>query len=265
MHYVDSHAHLYFDRFDEDRSEVLARAREAGFVHVINVGIDVATSEAAIQLALENPGFCYASAGLHPNDTAHEPDELASILGQLEKLIEQHRDVVCAYGEIGLDYYWDHSPPEKQAVAFRAQLDLAEKHDLPVIIHCRDAMADTLPIVEEYGSRTRGVFHCFSGNAEEAKRSVELGWHVSFAGNVTFPKAPELREAAAVVPPDRLLLETDAPFLSPQAVRGQRNEPVHSLHTLEVLAETIGMSPEDLGAQTTANSCRLFRLPGTSD
>lgn len=258
--YIDSHCHLYFDRFDEDRGEVIERARAAGFLHVMNIGIDVPTSQAAVALADEYPGFCYASVGLHPTDTEVEESELASILAQLEAIADENPAAVRAWGEIGMDYYWDKATPEKQDRAFRAQLDIAVRRDLPVIIHCRDAMEDTLAVVAEYRDKVRGVFHCFCGNGEDARRAVELGWHVSFAGNVTFPKAGDLREAALATPPDRMLLETDAPFLAPQPVRGKRNEPVHSLHTLEALAKLHEMDSEELGKITTRNTQALFGI-----
>lgn len=258
--YVDSHAHLYFDKFDEDRAAVIERAREQGFVHIINVGTDATTSRAAIALAEEYPGFCYASVGLHPTDTAVTEDELAALIIDFEGLLDTHADRVCAIGEIGLDYYWDRATPEEQDRAFRVQMELAARRELPVIIHCRDALEDTFAIVREYEGRVTGVFHCFGGGAEDARQALDLGWHVSFAGNVTFPKATNLQEAAAVVPPEKMLLETDAPFLAPQAVRGKRNESVYSLHTLEYLAELHGVGRDRLGEITTANARRLFPL-----
>ncbi|MEM7260726.1 MAG: TatD family hydrolase [Planctomycetota bacterium] len=256
--YIDSHAHLYFDRFDEDRDEVLARAREAGFRHIINVSIDLESCRAAIALATENPGFCYATIGLHPTETEISDDALESMVSTFTELQKQHRSSIVAVGEIGFDFYWDKATPERQELAFRRQLRLAEELSLPVIIHCRDAWPKTLEVVAEYADRVPGVFHCFGGTPEEATRAVELGWYVSFAGNVSFPKAQDLRDAAAVVPIDRLLLETDAPFLAAQPVRGKRNEPVYALHTAATLAEIHGRSVEELGARTTENAERLF-------
>lgn len=258
--YIDSHAHLYFDRFDGDRDAVIARAREAGFVAVINVGTDVRSSQLAIELAQTHPGFCHAAVGLHPNETTQSNLPLEETLAALERLADSHRREVCAWGEVGLDYYWDAATPEEQARSFRLQLEIAERRNLPVIIHCRDAMEDTLAIVEDYRGRVRGVFHCFAGDAEQVARVVTLGWWISFAGNVTFPKAGELREAALAVPTDRLLLETDSPFLSPQPHRGQRCEPAYSLHTLRVLAELRGIDVAELGAATTHNARQLFGL-----
>ena len=260
--FIDSHAHLYFDKFDADRSAVIARAKERGFVHIINIGTDPETSRAAIALATDYPGFCYATVGLHPTDAEMPAEKLAEVIRDFEGLLDAHADCVCAVGEIGLDYYWDRATPEAQDRAFRAQMDLAERRQLPVVIHCRDAMDDTLVVVREYEGRVTGVFHCFGSGAEDAKKALDLGWYVSFAGNVTFPKATELHEAAAVVPVEKLLLETDAPFLAPQPVRGKRNESAYSLHTLDYLANVHGMERDALGAITTANTRRLFPLLG---
>ncbi|MEM7167760.1 MAG: TatD family hydrolase [Planctomycetota bacterium] len=262
--FIDSHAHLYFEKFDDDRADVIARARESGFVNIINVGTDATTSRAAIALADEYPGFCYASVGLHPTDAAVSAAQLDELIADFEGLLDTHADRVCAIGETGLDYYWDRATPEDQHRAFRAQMELAARRQLPVIIHCRDAngsrtaMQETLDIVRDYSGRVTGVFHCFGGSAADAQSALDLGWHVSFAGNVTFPKAKDLQDAAAIVPTDRLLLETDAPFLAPQPVRGKRNESAYSLHTLEYLANMHGIDRDQLGAITTANARRLF-------
>lgn len=257
---IDTHAHLYNTVFDPDREAVLARARAAGFTRVINIGTDLTTSRQAVEMARAHPGFLYATVGLHPTDTALSEGDLAACLEGLEQLATENRNVVRAIGEIGLDYYWDRSPPDAQQRAFRAQLALAARLDLPVVIHCREALADTLAMVAEHAPELRGVFHCFGGEARDAERAVELGWHVSFAGNVTYPKAVALREAASAVPVERLLLETDAPFLAPQPVRGKRCEPAHALHTLAALASLRGLPAEALAELTTRSAEQLFGL-----
>lgn len=257
---IDSHAHLYFDRFDDDRPQVIERAREAGFVAIINIGIDVDTSKAVIALAHEYPGFCHAVVGLHPNSSALEDRALATTLATIEELATSESKVVVGIGEIGLDYHWDDATPQQQERAFVAQLDIARRLGLPVVIHCREAWSDTLDVIDNDGDGVRGVFHCFSGTVAEAKRAIDLGWCVSFAGNVTYPKATGLREAAAVVPLDRLLLETDSPFLAPQPQRGKRNEPLHSLHTADDLAKVHSTDRKTILEATTATSRRLFRL-----
>lgn len=257
---IDSHAHLYFDRFDEDRDQVINRAKEAGFTGVINIGIDVETSSKVIDLAKKYPGFCHAAVGLHPTHSNLDEEDLMQTLATLESFCIENKNEVVAFGEIGLDYYWKDVPPEIQDRAFRKQLELARKLDLPVVIHCRDAWSDTLEVISEAGHGLTGVFHCFGGKVEEARRALDLGWYLSFAGNVTYPKAEELREAAQVVPSDRLLLETDSPFLAPQQVRGKRNEPAFALHTAEILAKVRKEGLNQLIETTTANSRKLFRL-----
>ncbi len=259
--YIDTHAHLYFDRFDEDRGAMIQRAQDAGFARIINVSIDVESCRAAIDLGRQYPGLCYASVGLHPTETEISDAELEEVVATLKGMADDAPEIVVAVGEIGFDYYWDKATPARQEVAFRRQLALAEELGLPVIIHCRDAWADTLAVIADVSDRVPGVFHCFGGTVEEAKRALELGWYVSFAGNVSFPKAQNLRDAAEIVPLDRLLLETDAPFLAPQPVRGKRNESAFALHTAATLAEIHGTTVEALGAATTANAERLFPFP----
>ncbi|MAJ28662.1 hypothetical protein CBD41_04445 [bacterium TMED181] len=266
---IDSHAHLYFDRFDEDREEVIQRARESGFVGIINIGIDIETSQRVVELAVEYPHFCHAAVGLHPTHCLLDEPEYQKTLSDLENLCLNHPQQVVAIGEIGLDYYWKDVPPEIQERAFRDQLDLARKVDRPVVIHCRDAWPDTLDVIADAGDGIVGVFHCFGGTPKEAERALDLGWYISFAGNVTYPKAEALREAALVVPDNRLLLETDSPFLAPQQVRGKRNEPAYALHTAETLAKVRKQGLRELLENTTANSRRLFRLktgePGSEE
>jgi len=257
---IDSHAHLYFDRFNDDRDEVIQRAKDAGFVAIINIAVDEQTSVQVIDLARQNPGFCHAVVGVHPTHSGMPASELAATLAAIEALCDEHPQQVVGIGEIGLDYYWKDVSPEDQERAFIAQLDIARRRNLPVVIHCREAWPDTLAVIEKHGAGVIGVFHCFGGTVEEARRALDLGWYVSFAGNVTYPKAQDLRDAAAIVPLDRLLLETDSPFLAPQPKRGKRNEPVHSLHTADQLAKVHGTDRKTVLEATTANSKKLFRL-----
>lgn len=253
---IDSHAHLDFDAFDPDRAEVLARAREAGVEAIVDVGIDVASSRAAADLARSHPGL-FASAGIHPTSkVAHEEAALAGI----EALAREHPRRVVAVGEIGLDYYWKDVVPEVQRPRLERQLDLAAGLGLPVIIHCRDALDDLLSLLGSRPTLPAGVFHCFAGGPRDAQRVIALGFHVSFAGNVTYPKAKALQDAARAVPLGRLLLETDAPFLAPQARRGKRNEPAFARHTLEFLAALKGVGSAELESATTEAAVRLFAL-----
>ena len=255
---IDSHAHLYFDRFDADRERVIERAVLAGVEQIINIGIDVPTSELAVAAARERPGL-FAAVGIHPTSPI---DDVTAVVEQVALLAEA-RDFVVAIGEIGLDYYWKDVPPEAQKAKLSAQLDLALTCQLPVIFHCREALDDLFAVLEGRAELPPGVFHCFSGGEAEASRALELGFHVSFAGNVTYPKAKALQAAARVVPSDRLLLETDAPFLAPQARRGKRNEPSYVAHTCAFLEELKGLDPGTLAPQTTATTRALFGLPAS--
>ena len=261
-HAIDTHAHLYRKEFDSDRAAVIERARTRGFLHVINIGCDVESSKKCIDLAHEYPGFCYATVGLHPNEATMSPSELDSVVQALEVMVAEHDDVVRAIGEIGLDTFRDWAPIEDQERAFIAQLDLARRTQRPVVIHCREAWPRTLEIIAAEGAGVTGVFHCFGGTPAEAVRAIELDWYVSFAGNVSYPKAQNLRDAAKEVPLDRTLLETDSPFLAPQPKRGKRNEPVFSLDTAETLASVLEIELDEVLARTTANARRLFSLPG---
>ncbi|MEM7234888.1 MAG: TatD family hydrolase [Planctomycetota bacterium] len=254
---IDSHAHLYFDRFDDDRAKVIERAREAGVDRVLNIGIDVPTSEQAIALAQENDGF-FATVGLHPSSKI---DDLDGDLARIRQLAIDHPKEVVAIGEFGLDYYWKDITPEEQAPRLERQLELAAELDLPVIYHVRDALPEFLDVLESRETQPPGVFHCFAGDVDQAKRALDLGYHISFTGNVTYPKSTGLQESAHVVPLDRLLLETDCPFMSPQGKRGKRNEPSYVKITAEFLAELHSVSLEELEGQTVANTEKLFRLP----
>ncbi|MCZ6793201.1 MAG: TatD family hydrolase [Planctomycetota bacterium] len=253
---IDSHAHLYFDRFDDDRDEVIQRAREAGVDRLINIGIDEASSRQAIDLAERHEGF-FAAVGLHPTSPVND---LEKSVGEVRRLARENPRTVVAIGEIGLDFYWKDVTPEEQGPRLRAQLELARELGLPVIFHCRDALEELLSCLEAEEARPPGVFHCFSGGRDEAERALGLGYHVSFAGNVTYPKARDLQEAAGAVPVDRLLLETDSPFLPPQPRRGRRNEPAFVRYSRDFLAELKGLPPEELERRTVANTERLFRL-----
>ena len=259
---IDTHAHLYFDKFDDDRDAVIERARTRGFVAVINIGCDVATSQQCLDLAAEYPGFCYAAVGLHPNEAKMPESELASVVSKLEEMVAAHPKEVRAIGEIGLDTYWDRAPIEDQERAFIAQIELARRTERPIVIHCREAWPRTLEIIAAEAEGLTGVFHCFGGTPAEARRAVEIGWCVSFAGNVSYPKAQDLRDAAHEVPLDRMLLETDSPFLAPQPKRGKRNEPVYSLMTAETLSAVKQVEIDEVLAATTENARRLFGIGG---
>jgi TatD DNase family protein len=251
----DTHAHLHFPGFDEDREAVLRRARQAGVQRMVTIGTDAETSRAAIALAEREPDV-WATAGVHPHDAA-DSDEAA--VSEVERLAAQSR--VVAIGEIGLDFFRNLSPPETQARVLRRFVGLARRLDKPVVVHCRDAHAETLAILtEERVGEVGGIMHCFSGDVDVARRCLDLGLLISFAGPVTYPNARALPEVARFVPADRLVLETDCPFLPPQGYRGKRNEPAYLALTAARVAELRGEPLAVLARRTTDNARRLFRV-----
>jgi TatD DNase family protein len=245
--------------FRDDLEAVVARARQAGLERalVIVAAGDAAEAAQSHRVQALWPEVRLA-VGVHPHsarDFSGDPERASSVLRESIASL----DGVCAVGEIGLDYHYDFSPPDVQRGVFRAQLRVARELDKPIVIHTREADADTLALLAEEGRGLRGVLHCFTGTAELARAALELGLHVSLAGIVTFPKAGDLRAVAAAIPLDRLLAETDSPFLAPVPLRGTRNEPAHVALVLDRLARLHGIAALDLAARTTANFHALFR------
>jgi TatD DNase family protein len=258
--FVDSHAHIDGPEYDADREAVIERAHSAGVRAILNVGTGDPHSgslERAVEVA-EGHDAVFAAVGVHPHDARLFDDKAAD---RLNSLVRQSSRVV-AWGEIGLDYHYDNSPRDTQRNIFRRQLQLAREAKLPVIIHTRDAEEDTIDILraEWAGANLSGVMHCFSGSAELATRAIELGLSISFSGIVTFKKAHELREIALQVPNDRLLIETDCPYLAPEPHRGKRNEPAFVVEVGRCLAGLKGMDLAKFGALTTRNFARLFKI-----
>lgn len=251
---IDTHAHLEMEVFDSDREEVLKRAVEAGLTAIVTVGTTLADCKKAVALAGRYPPL-YAAVGIHP----HEVKGIDSGTYDALRLLAR-RDKVVAIGEIGLDFFYDHSPREVQIRRFAEQLDLAEELDMPVIIHDREAHSETLRILRPRKGRLRGVLHCFSGDQAMARECLDMGFHLSVAGPVTYPKAERLREVAREMPLERLLIETDAPYLAPQPHRGKRNEPAYVVETAGCLAEIRGLPVGELERLTAANARRLFRI-----
>jgi len=258
----DTHTHLYWRSFDEDRDEVLKRARDAGVSRFVVVGTDVETSRAALELASREEGM-HASVGIHPNDLGVEGPSASD----LATIAELAREELCvAVGETGLDYYWDRVPAARQIAGLRWHLELSAAVHKPVIIHSRDAHEDTARILAEGLSTTSsggpgGVMHCFTMGPEELAAYTALDMYVSFSGVVTYPKNDANREAARLVPADRLLVETDCPFLAPQVRRGKRNEPALVAAVVDVVAEVRETSSSELAATTMDNGLRFFGLP----
>jgi len=256
---IDTHTHLDDARYDSDREAMIARARDAGVEAFVTIGCDLATSRAAIGLADRYP-FVYASIGVHPHEVKHIGDMWYDEFRRLA----MHKKVV-AYGEIGLDYHYNHSSPKDQRNRFREQVALARELKLPVIIHTREAQEDTIAILkEEKASDVGGVFHCFSGDAWLAKDALDLGFYLSFSGVLTFQNAAVLRDIAKTVPLDRLLIETDCPYLTPVPHRGQRNEPAYVSLVAGQLAQIFSSDPtlstDTIGRITTENAKRLFKI-----
>jgi TatD DNase family protein len=257
MIFVDSHCHIDGEQFDGDRDEIVRRANDAGVKMMLTVGTGNPHDgeiERAVKIA-EKYENVFASVGVHPHDAKLYDDAAERRLIELAK-----REKTIAWGEIGLDYYYDHSPREMQREVFRRQIKTAKELDLPVIIHSREADDETVEILsDEYKTLGRGgVMHCFGGTKEMAQSMLDVGFYISFAGNVTFKKAENLREAARIVPLDKLLIETDCPFLAPVPNRGKRNEPSFVVHTARFLADFYGIALETLAEQTTSNFTALF-------
>jgi TatD DNase family protein len=257
MRLIDTHCHLDEEAFDVDRAEVVARAGQAGIAALLTIGTTAATSARAVEIAAQYPAV-FAVVGIQPNYAAQaSPGDWDCI----ERLSQAGK--VVGIGETGLDRYWDYAPLDVQVDYFRRHLALAQKLDLPFVVHCRDAEADVLAELRRAAGEgpLRGVMHSFAGGAETARACLELGLSISFAGMVTFKKSRALRDVAREIPLERLLVETDAPYLAPQPMRGKRNEPAFVRATAECLAELLAIPLEELARRTSENACRLFRLP----
>ncbi len=255
---VDTHAHLDSSQFRSDQAEVISRAHAQGISHILTIGCDLESSRESVAIALRHQAV-FAAVGVHPHDAATFTSGVRDTLKQLAR-----EEKVVGIGEIGLDYYRDRSPREDQRRAFVQQLELARELDLPVIVHDRDAHDDVLAILADAGAGLHGVLHCFSGNVEMARRCLELGFTLSIAGPVTYPKNTDLQDVVRSVSIDRLLVETDCPYLAPQTYRGKRNEPAYVRKTAEKIAELKGLSIQDVARITSLNAWRLFGI-GTID
>ena len=266
--FVDSHAHLEMDQFNADREPMIARAREAGIESIVAIGSGTGPGslDCGIQLA-ERHEFIYATIGIHPNEARLANDDDFAELIQLAK-----RPKVIAWGEIGIDYFYDHSPRDVQQQVFLRQLQLAQAAKLPVVIHCRpsdgsdDAWEECLTMLQEHWATSGlgGILHCFTGTWAHARRALDMGFMISFAGNITFPKGQQIRDAAKEVPLDRMLIETDSPFLAPVPHRGKRNEPAFVKEVARQLGELRGVSTEEIGRQTSSNFYQFFKLSESS-
>jgi len=267
--FVDSHAHLDGKQFDSDREQVIARAREAGVQAIVAIGNGDGPPklDAGIELAQKHD-FLYATSGIHPHE-AQLADE--SAYQNMERLAKHPK--VIAWGEIGLDYYYDHSPRDVQKEVFQRQMELAAAAKLPIVIHCRpsegseNAWDDCLALMREHWAPKGlgGILHCFTGAWPQARVALDMGFMISFAGNVTFPKAQQIRDVALEVPLERMLIETDSPYLAPVPHRGKRNEPAFVKETARKLGELRGVTADEIGRQTSRNFCNFFKLVETAE
>ena len=251
----DTHAHLNDPAFDEDRAELMAGLAAKGIGYVMNAGCSLESSTDIIQMAEKYP-WLYGSVGSHPDSADEVNEEVIEAYRQMAK-----HEKVKAIGEIGLDYYYEDIPREIQKNAFRMQMALANELDMPVIIHEREAHDDGMRIVKEF-PKVKGVFHCYSGSAEMARQLVNMGWYIGFTGVLTFKNARKAVETAAAIPLDRIVLETDCPFMAPEPFRGKRNDPGYLPKMAEKLAEIRGISVEEAVKITTENAKRLYRIEG---
>jgi len=248
--WVDSHCHVHDERIPDGTAAAVAAAAEAGVTTLVSVGCDRATSLAAIAAAAEHSGV-YATVGLHPHDAVNGVDTIADLFDV---------DGIVAVGECGLDYYYDHSPREIQQRVFAEQIAIANDRDLPLVIHTRDAWDDTFAVLAETGVPTRTIFHCFTGGPDEARRALEIGALLSFSGIVTFKGAPEVQAAATLCPLDRMLIETDSPYLAPVPHRGKPNRPAWVPHVGQHIADLCDMAVADVAIGTTKNARRVFAI-----
>jgi TatD DNase family protein len=262
--FVDSHAHLEMEQFNTDREQMLTRARETGVETIVAIGSGTGPGSLDCGIALATKyEFIYATIGIHPHEAKLATDADFQQLEQLAK-----RAKVIAWGEIGLDYFYDHSPRDIQKQVFLAQLGMARSAKLPIVIHCRpsdgsdNAWQDCLRLLRENWAKADlgGILHCFTGTWEHAQSALDMGFMISFAGNITFPKAQQIRDVAKEVPMDRVLIETDSPFLAPIPNRGKRNEPAFVKEVARQLGELRGLSTEAVGLQTAKNFYRFFSL-----
>lgn len=253
-YFVDSHTHLEWRTFDHDRTKVIKRAHDKGVKEIVNIGYSLESSRKTLELARSNP-YIYAAVGIHPHEASLLDD---TMLESLRNLCEDRK--VVAIGEIGLDYYRDISPRNLQVSAFKKQIELASELDLPIIIHNRESHEDMIRILHEYKGRLRGVMHCFSGSLEMAKKCIGMDLYLSFAGPITYPNANRLRAIAKELPLNRLLIETDAPWLAPQPVRGKRNEPAYVVYVAEKIAELRHLTLKEVADSTTDNAKTLFSV-----
>lgn len=258
MEFFDSHAHYYDEKFDKDREEVLNKIYKAGVTKCINIGCDIVTSQNSIKLS-EKYDFIYATCGIHPSEIPQSEEELWIMIEKIKQLANLNNKVV-AIGEIGLDYYWHSDNKELQKKAFIAQMNLANELNLPISIHTRDAIDDTIEIIRNNKVNNGGVLHCCPFNKELVKHGLKLGYHIAFGGTATFKNSKNAEEIINMVPLDRILIETDAPYLSPEPLRGKRNDSSNLKFVVNKIAQVKEKTPEEVAKITYENAVKLFKI-----
>ncbi len=252
MELFDSHCHLDDEKFNEDREELIKQIKEAGITKLISAGYSLESSKKAIKLA-KNYDFIYATAGISPNDIPQTNEELWKTIEEIKEKVKQNNKVV-AIGEIGLDYYWNEQNKELQKIAFIKQIQLANELELPIVIHTREAVQDTLDILKQNEVKQKGIFHCCPLNRELVKEALKLGFYISLAGPITFKNSKNADEIIAMIPNEKILIETDSPYLSPEPLRGKRNDPRNVKYIAQKIAEVKNVSTEEIAKITYQNA-----------
>lgn len=259
MGLFDSHSHLNDEKFDKDREEQIKKICESGVSNFITAGYSVESSKKALEIA-KKYDFIYTTAGVSPNDIPQIEEELWKQLAEIEKIVEKNKEKICAIGEIGLDYYWNTDNKELQKKAFIEQIKIANKYNLPIVIHTREAVMDTLQILKENKVTKTGVFHCCPQNRELIKEGLKLGFYISFAGPITFKNSKNAEEMINLVPNDRILIETDSPYLAPEPVRGTRNTPANVKYIAQKIADVKGLTLEEVEKITFENTKNILYI-----
>lgn len=258
MEFFDNHCHLDDEKFDVDREELIASLKQENITKVISAGYSLGGTKNAIELS-KKYDFIYTTCGISPNDIPQTKDELWKVLNEVEELIQKNEKIV-AVGEIGLDYYWNHENKEIQRLAFEKQIEIANKNNLPIVIHTREAVIDTLDILKNKNVNKKGVFHCCPLNPELVKEALKLGFYISLAGPVTFKNSKNADEIIQMIPLEKLLIETDSPYLSPEPFRGRRNTPINVKLVAEKIAKVKQLPLEEVAKITYENAKRLFNI-----
>lgn len=258
MGFFDSHSHLNDEKFDEDRYEIIKEIYDSGTTNFVTAGYSVESSKKAVDIA-NRYDFIYATAGVSPNDIPQKEEELWKQLSEIKDLVKSNKKIL-AIGEIGLDYYWNTENKDIQKKAFIEQIKLANEMDLPIVIHTRDAIMDTIQILKENKVKNKGVFHCCPQNRELIKEGLKLGFYISFAGPITFKNSKNADEMINLVPNDKILIETDSPYLAPEPVRGTRNTPSNVKYIAEKIANVKGLSLQDVEKYTVENTKRILKI-----